>query len=46
MTIPLGDMGLSAACDCDISRSYSLFSGEIYANSDGSGTSEQLLGLV
>ena len=25
MTLPRGDMGLSAICDCGISRSYSLF---------------------
>ena len=28
--IPLGAMGLSAVCDCDISLSYSLFLGVIH----------------
>ena len=35
-------MGLSAVCDSDISRSYSLFLGVIHANSDGSDESAQL----
>ena len=46
MAIPLGAMGLSAVCDCDISRSYSLFLGVIHATSDGFGESAHLLGLV
>ena len=39
VAIPLGAMGLSAICDCEISRSYSL-------TSDGFGESAHLLGLV
>ena len=47
VAIPLGAMGLSAVCDCDISRSYSLtILGVIHANSDGFGKFAHLLGLV
>ena len=46
VAIPLGAMGLSAVCDCDISRSYSLFLSVIHVNSDGFGESAHLLGLV
>ena len=45
VAISLSAMGLSAVCDCDISRSYSLFLGVIHANSDGFGESAHLLGL-
>ena len=37
---------LSAVCDCDILRSYSLFLSVIHANSDGFGESANLLGIV
>ena len=44
VAIPLGAMGLSAVCDCDISQSYSLLFGVIHANSDDFAT-VHLLGL-
>ena len=47
VAIPLCAMGLSAVCAFDISRSYSLtIWSVIHANSDGSGESAHLLGLV
>ena len=47
VAFPLGAMGLSAVCDCDSFRSFSLtILGVIYANSDGFGESAHLLGLV
>ena len=47
VAIPLCAMDLSAVCDCDISRSYSLtILGVIHANSDGFDESAHLLGLV
>ena len=46
VAIPLGAMGLSAICDCDISQSHSLLLGVIQANSDDVGESAHLLGLV
>ena len=43
----LGAKGLSAVCDCDISRSYSLtIFGVIHANSHIFSESAHLLGLV
>ena len=44
VAISLGDMGLSAACDCN--DTHLLFLGVIHANSDGFGESAHLLGLV
>ena len=43
VAIPLSAMDLSAVCDCD---SHLLFLGVIHANSDGSGESTHLLGLI
>ena len=46
VAIPLCAMGLSAVCECDISRSYSLFFGVFHVNGDEFGESAHLLGIV
>ena len=47
VAISLGDMGLSAVCDCDMSQSYShTIFGAIHVNSDDFGESAHLVGLI